>query len=130
MSHTFASGPASSGLLGDMNHDGFVDTGDVSVFVFAMTNPAGYEALYEIAPTLMGDINQDGAFDTGDVASFVHLLTHGGGGFWHANVGAGDNGGTVQSVPLPASVWAGLGLLGVVGAARALRRRTSGVKVA
>ncbi len=62
------------GLLGDMNLDGVVDTGDVAPFVRALTDPAAYEAEYGIDPVLVGDINQDGAFDTGDVAPFVELL--------------------------------------------------------
>ena len=131
VTYTGAPGPASSGLLGDMNHDSVVDVGDVSVFVLALTDPTSYEALYGIGPALVGDINQDGAFDAGDVAGFVHLLINGGGGVWHANRDAGDGSGeSVHSVPLPVSVWAGLGLLGLVGAARVFRRRALGVSIA
>ena len=63
-------------LLGDMNLDGTVDTGDVAPFVLALTDPAAYEAQYGIDPGLVGDINQDGSFDTGDVAAFVQLLVN------------------------------------------------------
>ncbi len=65
-----------SGLIGDMNGDGVVDTGDVAPFVLALTDPAAYEAQYGIDPALVGDINQDGSFDTGDVAAFVQLLVN------------------------------------------------------
>ena len=120
---------ATSGMLGDMNHDGVVNSEDISPFVLALTNSAAYEALFGIAPDLMGDINQDGAFDTADVAGFVHLLANGGGGgSWDVNGDASGSG--VHAIPLPASVWAGLGLLGVVGAARVLRRRIHGVTIA
>ncbi len=130
VTYTGTPGPASSGLLGDMNHDGVVDAGDITPFVFALTNPAGYEALYGIEPAPMGDINQDGAFDAGDITSFVHLLVHGGGGVWHTNGDAGGTGGSAATVPLPASVWAGLGLLGLVGAVRVFRRRALGASIA
>ena len=67
-------------LMGDMNLDGAVDTGDVAPFVLALTNPAVYMAQFDIdeaALTALGDINQDGAFDTGDAAAFVQLLVSG-----------------------------------------------------
>ncbi len=67
-----------AGLLGDMNLDGVVDTGDVAPFVLGLTDPAAYEATYGIDPAWPGDVNQDGAFDTGDVAAFVQLLVGGG----------------------------------------------------
>ncbi len=61
-------------LLGDMNRDGVVDTGDMAAFILALTDPAAYEATYGIDPVLVGDINGDGAFDTGDVTPFIQLL--------------------------------------------------------
>ncbi len=67
-------------LVGDMNLDGAVDTGDVAPFVLALTDPAAYMAQFDIdeaALIALGDINQDGAFDTGDVAAFVQLLVSG-----------------------------------------------------
>ncbi len=93
------------GLLGDMNLDGVVDTGDVAPFVLALTDSAAYEAEYRIDPVLVGDINQDGAFDTGDVAPFVQLLV----------------GSDSASVPEPGS----LVLLGI-GGLLLLRRRRGG----
>ncbi len=69
-----------AGLLGDMNHDGVVDTGDVAAFVLALTDPAAYIAQFNVSEATMigtGDINRDGVFDTGDVAAFVSLLVDG-----------------------------------------------------
>ncbi len=97
------------GLVGDMNLDGVVDTGDVAPFVLALTNPEAYEAEYGIDPALVGDINQDGAFDTGDVAPFVQMLVAGG----------------TQSVPEPGSlVLLGLGGLMLLGRRQFRDRRT------
>ncbi len=92
-------------LLGDMNLDGVLDTGDVAPFVLALTNPAAYMAQFgvdAVTMTGLGDINADGAFDTADVAPFVRLL-----------VGGGS-----ASVPEPGS----LALLGL-GTLMLLRRR-------
>ena len=69
--------PDPSLLLGDMNLDGTVDTGDVAPFVLALTSPQAYQDQFGIDPALVGDINQDGSFDTGDVAPFVQLLVGG-----------------------------------------------------
>ena len=92
-------------LLGDMNLDGVVDTGDVAPFVQALTDPATYITQFGIDETTMitlGDINQDGAFDTGDVAAFVEVL-----------VGNG-------SVPEPGSLaLLGLGAMGLLRRGRA-----------
>ncbi len=93
-------------LLGDMNLDGVVDTGDVAPFVLALTDPKAYMAQFDVdeaTMTLLGDINQDGAFDTGDVAPFVQLL-----------VGGGS-----QNVPEPGT----LALLGLGGLMLLWRRR-------
>ena len=117
--------PPDSGLLGDMNHDGVVDTGDVSLFVLALTNPGQYESLFGIGPELVGDINQDGSFDTGDVSAFVALLTGAvDGGTWSSG-GSEPGDGTPTVAPLPAAAWAGLGLLGVLGLVHAVRRRSA-----
>ncbi len=92
-----------AGLLGDMNADGAVDTGDVAPFVLALTDPDAYASTYGLDPTLPGDINRDGAFDTGDVAPFVQLL-----------VGAGSQ----SAVPEPATATLMLTVLAIV-----IRRR-------
>ncbi len=92
-------------LLGDMNLDGVVDTGDVAPFVLALTDPEAYLAQFGVDEDTMialGDINGDGAFDTGDVASFVQLLV----------------GGDTPSLPEPGTL-AMLGLGGLL----VLRRR-------
>ena len=94
-------------LVGDMNLDGTVDTGDVAPFVLALTDPSAYMAQFgvdEATMTALGDINQDGAFDTGDVAPFVQLLV----------------GGNSPSVPEPGT----LALLGL-GALALLRWRAA-----
>ncbi len=92
-------------LLGDMNFDGVVDTGDVAPFVLALTDAAAYQSQFGVDEATMiaaGDINEAGAFDTGDVAPFVEML-----------VGSGS-----ASVPEPGS----LALLGL-GAIALMRRR-------
>ncbi len=64
-------------LVGDMNLDGVVDTGDVATFVLALTHPASYMSQFgvdEATLKALGDINGDGVLDTGDVAPFVQLL--------------------------------------------------------
>ncbi len=94
-------------LLGDMNVDGVVDTGDVAPFVLALTDEQAYIDQYGLDPALVGDINQDGSFDTGDVAPFVQLLI----------------GGDSQSVPEPCS----LALLGL-GGLLLLRRGPRGAR--
>ena len=67
-------------LVGDMNLDGVVDTGDVAAFVLALTDASSYVSQFGVDAATMvelGDINGDGAFDTGDVAPFVQLLVGG-----------------------------------------------------
>ena len=66
------------GLVGDMNTDGGLDTGDVAPFVLALTDPQAYQDQFGIDPARVGDVNQDGSFDTGDVAPFVQRLIGGG----------------------------------------------------
>ncbi len=93
-------------LVGDMNFDGVVDTGDVAPFVLALTDPEAYQSQFGVDEATMiaaGDINEDGALDTGDVAPFVQLLV-------------GDD---TAAVPEPGS----LALLAAAGAIALMRRR-------
>ncbi|MEW6249384.1 MAG: PQQ-dependent sugar dehydrogenase [Planctomycetota bacterium] len=61
---------------GDMNRDGVTDLFDINPFVFALGDPAGYEALYGAPPNAAGDLNCDGRFDFSDITPFVHLLAN------------------------------------------------------
>ncbi|MDX2197475.1 MAG: Ig-like domain-containing protein [Phycisphaerae bacterium] len=65
------------GLLGDMNCDGFVTVGDISGFVLALTDPAGYAAAYPSCDIMNADVNEDGFVSVGDIGPFVLLLTGG-----------------------------------------------------
>lgn len=62
-------------LIGDMNCDGFVTVGDISPFVLAITNPAGYEAAFPDCCLESADVNCDGFVTVGDISPFVALLT-------------------------------------------------------
>ena len=64
-------------LIGDMNLDGAVNTGDVAAFVLGLTDPEAYRELYGVSPALFGDANRDGALNTADVAAFVQRLVAG-----------------------------------------------------
>jgi hypothetical protein len=62
-------------LPGDMNCDGLVDNFDISPFILALTNPAGYAAAYPDCNILNGDINGDGELNNFDISPFVSLLS-------------------------------------------------------
>ena len=105
-------------MVGDMNLDGVVDTGDVGPFVLALTNPSSYmsqQGVDEATMLSLGDVNGDGVFDTGDVAPFVQLLV------------GGNTGAQTASVPEP-----GVAVVMVVGlmvAGMRRRGRRVGVEV-
>lgn len=60
---------------GDLNCDGVVDFDDISPFVLALSDPAGYTAAYPNCNVLNGDCNGDGFVDFNDINSFVTLLS-------------------------------------------------------
>ncbi|MGE3182840.1 MAG: hypothetical protein AB7N71_14510 [Phycisphaerae bacterium] len=62
-------------LLGDLNCDGTVSVGDIGAFVLALTDPAGYAAMFPDCDINLADINDDGIVSVGDIGGFVALLT-------------------------------------------------------
>jgi hypothetical protein len=63
-------------VFGDLNCDGAVDFGDINPFVLALSNPAGYAAMYPGCDILLADVNRDGLVDFGDINPFVELMAH------------------------------------------------------
>jgi hypothetical protein len=61
-------------LLGDMDLDGDVDFDDVDEFVLALNNPAVYQILYGVPPTLHGDTDGDGDHDFDDIEGLLEVL--------------------------------------------------------
>ncbi len=61
-------------VKGDANQNGVANTQDVSVFVSAILNPAGYEATYGVPAVEVFDFNCDGNFNTQDVSGFVNVI--------------------------------------------------------
>lgn len=61
--------------LGDMNCDAALDYDDVSAFVLALVDPAGYAATYPGCDINNGDVNEDGFVNGLDIEPFVELLT-------------------------------------------------------
>ncbi len=74
MSWPFASLPPLF-LHGDMNCDGDVDFFDIDPFVLALSDPAGYVAIYPECHLLNGDCNGDGALTFDDIDCFIALLS-------------------------------------------------------
>ncbi|MDX2200964.1 MAG: hypothetical protein SF069_18570 [Phycisphaerae bacterium] len=66
-----------SRTIGDMNCDGVVSVGDISGFVLALSDPAGYPIAYPTCDISLGDINADGFVTVGDISAFVALITGG-----------------------------------------------------
>jgi hypothetical protein len=64
-----------AGHPGDMNCDCVVSVGDISGFVLALTNPAGYDAAFPECGLNNADVNGDGVVSVGDIAAFVALIT-------------------------------------------------------
>jgi hypothetical protein len=60
---------------GDLNCDGRVNNFDITPFVRALSDPAGYEAAYPGCNRMNADVNGDGVANNFDITPFVHLLT-------------------------------------------------------
>ncbi len=60
---------------GDLNCDGAIDFSDINPFVLALSDPAGYAAMYPSCDILNGDCDGDGAVDFDDINAFVALLS-------------------------------------------------------
>ncbi|MGD8453564.1 MAG: carbohydrate-binding protein [Phycisphaerae bacterium] len=63
------------GLPGDVNCDGVVNNFDISPFVLALTDAAGYAAAYPDCDRGRADCNGDGQVNNFDISAFVTLLT-------------------------------------------------------
>jgi hypothetical protein len=63
---------------GDANCDGAVNGYDIDPFVFALTNPRGWDLVYPCDINCATDINQDGVVNGYDIDPFVQCLTAGG----------------------------------------------------
>lgn len=59
---------------GNLNCDDAIDGRDVSAFVLALVDPAGYAAAYPACHRTLADCNGDGLVDTADIAPFVAKL--------------------------------------------------------
>ena len=64
------------GPAADLNCDGFVTVGDISGFVLALTDPAGYATAFPSCDSYNADVNCDGFVTVGDIGPFVQLLTN------------------------------------------------------
>ncbi len=62
------------GSLPDVVLTRALDLDDVSSFVQALLDPAGYAAAFPDCDMLNGDMQPDGSVDGGDVQGFVDLL--------------------------------------------------------
>ena len=63
--------------LGDLNCDGAVDFFDIDPFVLAVTDSAGYAAVYPDCDIMSADCNGDGLVDFFDIDGFVAIITGG-----------------------------------------------------
>ncbi len=62
---------------GDPNCDGYVDFGDISPFVLALSSPEAYALRYPSCDGMAADCNGDGQVDFDDINPFVALLARG-----------------------------------------------------
>ncbi|MEM9643651.1 MAG: endonuclease [Planctomycetota bacterium] len=63
------------GILGDMNGGGSVNNMDISPFVAALLDPAGFAASFpDVDPNVIGDFNDDGVFNNSDISGFANVL--------------------------------------------------------
>jgi hypothetical protein len=68
-------GPCAGQMIGDANGDGALNGFDIDAFVIALTDPAGYAALYgESALLCRCDVHSDGSVNGFDIDPFVALL--------------------------------------------------------
>jgi hypothetical protein len=88
-----------AGVAGDLNGDGLINFGDLSPFVKALTDPAGYATMFPgLDRVARCDTSGDGLCNFGDLTPFVGLLTGGPG--------------SASAVPEPGSL--GLVMFGLV----------------
>ena len=80
-------------ILGDMDIDGDLDFGDIEDFIFGLTDPNPYVAVYGVDPVYYGDIDQSGQFDFGDIDAFISLIR-----------GEAVLGPRIRSIPEPAAL--------------------------
>ena len=62
-------------LLGDVNCDGSVNSLDVTPFTLALSDSAGYRAVYPDCGADNADVNGDGFINSLDIDPFIDLLT-------------------------------------------------------
>lgn len=62
-------------VAGDMNCDGLLSVSDISSFVLALTDAAGYASQFPDCDINAGDLNSDGNVSVADIGLFVALLT-------------------------------------------------------
>ena len=62
-------------LVGDMNGDGVIDFLDIRPFIVALSDPAAYQASFNLDADVSGDTNGDGVFDFLDISGFIVLLS-------------------------------------------------------
>ena len=61
-------------LPGDLNCDGVVNPFDIDPFILALTDQAGYVAMYPTCSLSQGDLNSDGVVNPFDIQPFIDAL--------------------------------------------------------